>query len=210
MRELSNTAGSISFGETSWEAGDSSEVFTGKEYKELIKQANSVPLLKILRHYGVRVDEVNIKAICPFKSHKGGRENTPSFNYFHSTNSFFCYGCRTGSEKSHGCEFVSAMDGISRAKAASKILSLFNNEVSDDLYEATLSTINYSELLEIKLDFSNCVRNFRQNNDSESAFNFIESICAIYDKHYFKHNPNNETLKTIVAELKKRVSYYKI
>ena len=61
---------------------------------EQIKYANSLPLLSILAHYGVYLDESNRKIGCPFPSHKNGKEQTPSFVYYHNTNTFWCFGCK--------------------------------------------------------------------------------------------------------------------
>src|ERR1700684_4389287 len=66
------------------------------DYKELIKKANSVPLPTILKHYGHHIDAYNRYIICPFSFHKGGRENGGSFCYYPDTNTFWCFGCKTG------------------------------------------------------------------------------------------------------------------
>lgn len=210
MRDLSDTTGPFSYGETSWQDGDSSKAFTRKDIENLIKKANSVSLPRILKYYGIRIDNGNTKIICPFKSHKGGKENTPSFNLYQETNSFYCFGCKIGSQYAHGCEFIAEMDNINRFKAANKILEIFGDDVLEDSENNDLlDSFSVSEKLEIMLDFSSTVREFRTYNSGEESFSFIEKVCAVYDKHNLKHKPNNEALKMLVQELKKRIANYK-
>ncbi len=208
MRDISNTTGPVSYGETSWETGDSPEAVTGKtQYQELIHQANTVPLMTLFRHYNIRIDAVRCIIVCPFKSHKGGRENTGSFKYFSDTNSFYCYGCKTGGEWAHACEFVARMENIPRHQAAIKILNLFGSEVNEDLevYEGR----NFSERLEIMMEFSNLVREFRTSYSDEKSVEHIEEICRVYDTLNFRHNLDNEALRRCIEELKEEIVNYK-
>jgi hypothetical protein len=208
MRDVSNTTGPVSYGETSWETGDTPEAFTGKaHYQELIHRANTVPLIRIFKYYKLRIDAVNCFVTCPFKSHKGGRENTGSFKYYAPTNSFFCFGCRVGGESAHACEFMAHMEEITRAKAANKIITLFASDVDEDaeVFEGP----NFSERLEIMMDFSNVIREFRLSFFDEKATAHIEEICAVYDTLNFRHKLDNEALRRCVEELKEEVKNYK-
>ena len=208
MRDLPDTTGPFSYGETSWEAGDIAETAAGKAaYKELIVKANSVPIIRVLKYYGVKADAIHCYIVCPFKSHKGGREKTPSFKYYEETNSFFCFGCKVGGQHAHACEFVAAMEGISRYKAAQKIISLFSDDVDPD---AEFSDgRNLSEQLEIMMDFSDTVREFRKNYLDEESQYFIENICAAYDELNAKHDMDNDTLRSLVSKLKDQIDIHK-
>lgn len=208
MRDLSNTTGPVSYGETSWESGDAPEANTGQNrFQELIHQANTVPLTSIFKHYNIRISASNNTIVCPFKSHKGGRERTGSFRYFSETNSFYCYGCKVGGEFAHGCEFVARMEDISRPKAASKILRLFSAEVNEDLdvYEGQ----DFQEKFEIMCEFSNVVREFRRSFFDEKAHEHIEKICRVYDLMNTRHKLDAEAMRRLVDELKEEIKNYK-
>ena len=170
-------------------------------YKELINRANSVPITYIFKHYGIRLNETTNKIVCPFPSHKSGRENTPSLKFYPHTNSFWCFGCNVG----RGCcDFVAAMEAISKAKAAYKIIETFNDISSIE----DIDQVNYSERLEIMLGFSNFVREFRQSNFKQSSDKFIEDICAVYDSLNIKHDLSNDALKSIVEQLKNEIDSF--
>lgn len=212
MRSLSSTAGYFGSGETPGEAGDFTAPSNKSVIQNLIQQANTVPLVTIFKHYGIRLNEHNKKTTCPFRSHKNGRENTPSFYFYPDTNSFRCFGCGIGHKHAHGCEFVSAMDGTTKPTAARKIIELFGSFVDEDLI---IETENFSEHLEIMMDFSNTVRVFRQTHSTEHSTLFIEQVCSIYDRLYAKHsNPaknqslSNEALRRIVEQLKEKINSY--
>lgn len=206
MRSIPNPTGFTGSSTSSGETGDATTSFTGKDYyQELIDRANTVPLTRIFRLYHLRVDEHNRKITCPFRSHKGGHESTPSFYFYPDTNSFRCYGCGIGHKQAHGCEFVAAMEGISRVKAASKILELFATDVDED---NILNKQDFSERLEIMMDFSNAVREFRQTYTDENSQKFIEDMCWVYDQHNLKHDHSNEALRRIIEQIKDKIISY--
>lgn len=202
MRELSNTARSTSSSDASGEIGDFTTTFTRQDYQDLIRKANSVPLVSVFKYYGVRLNEMNKKTTCPFKSHAGGRERTPSFYYYHETNSYCCFGCGVGSR---GCDFVAEMEGISKVAAAHKILQLFGSEAD---VANLVDRDNFAERLEIMLDFSTAVREFRQKYTGSEAEIYIEQACIKYDELSAKRNPNNEALRRIVDQLKEYINLY--
>lgn len=207
MRKLPSTTGPDSYGETSGEAGDSSAAPSGKAfYQDLINKANTVPLKKIFKSYRLRIDEHNRRTTCPFKSHKGGHENSASFWFYPETNSFYCYGCSVGGPHAHASEFVAAMEEISRAKAAYSILEKFSSDIDED---GVVEGPDFSERLEIMMDFSHSVRNFRLSNTDEKSAEFIEEICALYDNLNAKHDLNNEALHRIVNLLKEKIIFYR-
>lgn len=204
MRNLQSSDGSFGYGETSGEDGDTESSSSSKDYnKNLILKANTVPLIKIFKHYGIRLDDNSRKIICPFPSHKGGREMTPSFYYYANTNTFWCFGCKVGV---YGCDFVSAMDNINKYYAANKILDLFNDDSDDD---NILDKENFSEKLEIMMSFSNFIRKFIENNSDDKSIDFIERICRVYDSMNLKHNLSNEALLAMINQLKDTIVNYK-
>lgn len=208
MRDLSDSTGFFGYGETPGEIGDSSTPLTGKAFfKDLIRKANTVPLLRVFKFYGVRIDAIHNKSTCPFKSHKGGRERTPSFQFYEGTNSFYCHGCKIGGPHFHAAEFVATMDGISHAKAAYKILNLFGTDVDEnaEVFEGQ----NLSEQLEIMMDFSNSVKEFRRIYLDKESQDFIEKRCAVYDELNAKRVMDNETLRSVVEHLKEQINFYK-
>jgi hypothetical protein len=206
MRPISDTAGSNSDSQTSGEAGDITAAFTGKDYyQNLIERANTVPLIRIFKLYGLQVDEYNRKIICPFKHHKGGHESTPSFYYNAHNNSFRCYGCGVGHPNAHGCEFVAAMENVSKVVAASKILEHFSSDVDDDVI---FDKHDFSERLQIMMDFADTVREFRQICADEKSQKFIEDMCWVYDQHNLKHDHTNEALRRVVEQIKDKIISY--
>lgn len=206
MCPLPNSTGSNSGGETSSQAGSSQKSFDKQFFKDLIKRADSVPLVTLLKHYGIKLDPQNRKITCPFPKHKNGRESTPSFWYYPDTNTFWCFGCKTGVG---GSDFVSNIEGITRVRAAFKIIEMYSSEISVDDIEMKQG-INYSERLEILMDFSDFVRQFVQTNlDDSSAISYIEKISFIFDKMNEKHSLDNNALKVLSEKLKIKVNQYK-
>lgn len=183
-----------SFGESSFTSEDNgfggvAEDFTGKDsYKDLIRRANSAPIIQLLKQYNIKVPQ-GVKLItCPFKFHKGGRERTPSFEYYAHTNTFYCHGCSTGTKP---VDFVAKMDNISRRDAAFKIIKIFESDLDETDF---LDIPDEMERLKIMVNFSNVIREFRQTNSDEKAEKFIEHICSVYDELNDKHKFDNEGL----------------
>lgn len=172
----------------------------------MIHQADTVPLHKILRHYGIRLDEINRKAVCPFNSHKGGRESSPSFYYYPETNSFYCFGCSKGGKHAHGAKFVAWMDNTNEYLAAHKIVEMFSSDVDESIILD--DPTNFSERLKIMMDFSNSVREFRHLYQNDKSEQFIDGIAAVYDAMNVKHDLNNEALASMVEQLKIKMSNY--
>jgi hypothetical protein len=204
MRNVPDSTGSDGYGETPGEAGNSSASSPGKAfYQELISRANTVPITRVFKHYGLRLDEHNRKIICPIPSHKGGRENSASFYYYPQTNTFWCFGCKTGI---HCCDLVAAMDSISKAKAAFKLLEWFADDVDED---GILDNSSFSERLEIMIDFSNAVRDFRATAIDQKSIEYIEHVCSVYDRINLKLKLDNEGLRRLVEEIKQDIKSHK-
>lgn len=203
MRDISGANRSCSRGETRGKDRDSSNSFTGKTYyNELVDKANTVPILSILKYYNVFVNEFNIKTTCPFPSHKGGRERTPSFLYYVDTNSFYCFGCAKGGGP---CMFVSNMEGVSKTRAAQKIIELFGQNIGEIDAE---DPNDYHDKLELMLNFSNRIREFRYKFLDNDSLIFIEGICQLYDNANNKHRLDNESLKSIISDLIEEINLY--
>lgn len=208
MCNVSNTTGPINFGETSWEAGDFGSPAERQALVQDIKnKANSVPLIRVLRYYGIHLHGGNASLICPFKSHKGGKEKSPSFYYYEETNSFYCFGCKIGGKHAHACEFVSVMEEVSRYKAAEKIITLFSDDVNSDILE-NYQIQDLNEQLQIMMDFSNIVREFRHLHLDKESQDFIEIRCAVYDELSSRHSMDNEVLRSVVDHLKEQIKIY--
>jgi len=203
MRSISNSTRSISNVSSSGKAGNFTDLVDGEDdVKELISKANSVPLMRLFRYYGVRIDEVNRFIVCPFKSHKGGRENSASFKFYPETNSFWCFGCKTGITP---VVFVATMENINYVRAAYKIIESFSEDIDED---NVFDRDNFSERLEIMMDFSNVIREFREKFSSDKSFEYIEEICSHYDAVNLKHDLTNEALRHIVDQYKHIISLY--
>lgn len=206
MRTIQNSSGPISDSETPGEAGSFTASFTGKEYyHELINRANTVPLTKLFKHYGLRLDDNNRRIVCPFSSHQGGRESSGSFYFYPQTNTFWCFGCKTGVAP---CDLIAGLDNCSKVKAAMKILELFSADTDDDnIFDRQM----FTKKLEIMMEFSTMVREFSQANPDHKAQCFIEHICSVYDELNLKHKDfSNEALRRVVDQLKEEISSYNV
>jgi hypothetical protein len=167
------------------------------DYKALIKKANSVPLPIILKHYGYHIDPQNRYIVCPFPFHKGGRESSSSFCYYPDSNTFWCFGCKTGTTP---VSFLSNKEGLSFLQAAIKILQCYGSERS---IEVVNELPNYSERLSILMEFANFIRQSLCSNPT--ALEQIELIAFAFDKMNERYSLTNEALQSLVMELKSKV-----
>lgn len=203
MQTIPNPTGSDSSGEKSSDFGfTESDASTKQFYKDLIAKANTVTIKSLFKAYGIRLDEHNKKCACPLPKHQ---DDSPSFNYYPDTNSFWCFGCKVGTRP---VDFVANMENLSRAKAAFKILDLFN---SDSDFTVTVDKlVNHSERIEILMEFSNYVREFIQSHPSDdSALIYIEKVAFIFDKMNNKYDLDNSALKALSVKLKEKGNLYK-
>jgi len=204
MYKLSNFSGPVSSSQTSGYYGDSTETSTGKKfYQDLIRKADSVPITRLFKHYNLRINDQNRKIICPFPTHKSGRESSPSFYFYPQTNSFWCFGCKIGTRC---CDLIANMENISRTKAAFKILELFKSDVDDDA--VLIDRDNFSEKLSLMLSFSEHVRNFIHYNNDEKSLLFIDHVCEVYDTVNAKHHLSNDALQSVISQLKEKIDSY--
>lgn len=206
MCPLPDYARSDCLGETSSDHGSSIEAYTGEDhYETVIKQANKVPLITVLRHYGLRFSEYSRKVSCPFKAHKNGKEQTPSFYWYPDTNSFYCYGCHVGGKYAHSVHFVAEMDRCNKVQAAYKILDQFEADIDEDVFSDRDG--NFSEQLTIMQEFSVAIREFRRTHPD--AHEYIEAACRRFDELNLKHALDNQALQRLVDRLKDYLGIYK-
>jgi hypothetical protein len=209
MCQLSNTARRFSYGEVSWQTGNIAALSSGEiSTQDLINKANTIPLIKIFHKYGISVPNTRSVITCPFKSHKGGRESSGSFNYFPETNSFFCYGCRAGGESAHAVEFVSIMERVPKIESANRILDIFVNDVGDEV--DFVESFDLDEKLDYMLNFSNFVRNFRCAFSDKISQDLIDRYCCAYDIINSKYKINNDALIMLVDSLIEEINYIKL
>lgn len=204
MYNLSNYARPFSLGKTSGQDGNLAEASSGKKhFKDLILKANTVPLTKLFKHYNIQISEYSKKCTCPFPNHNSGQERTPSFWWYPNTNTFWCFGCKTGITC---CDFVAAMDCSNRIKAAIKILKLFHNDIdAGNIVEQE----NIEVRTNILMKFSSNIRNFRKVYMDERSSIFIDDICKIFDKINEKYSLSNEALNSITEQLLFKIESYK-
>jgi DNA primase len=200
MCPLQSKPGPISIGEAFIKDRDAGT--NDKDTKILIRKANSVELLSVFREYDVKVDEYLTKCFCPFPFHK---ERTASFKYYKDTNSFYCFGCKSGGGP---VEFVALMRDEPKDKAAARILSRFDIDPSSEIASNHADFVSRQQLF---LEFSTLIRNFISDNlDDKSAMDYCEKVSLIFDTINFKHNLDNDGLKSLIAKLKIKLDQYKV
>lgn len=133
---------------------------------DFIKAANSVPLEKIFKLYELNISKFNNKVICPFKSHKGGRESTASFYFYQKTNTYWCFGCKQGSTP---IDFVKIYENISFHHAIEKILNIENNKFIKQNTEN-----KQNDYFKVALEFSNLVYKKKDYKSMEMFDNMVE------------------------------------
>ena len=205
MHKFQNKSRSDSGIVSSRENGNIGDAFTSSsdQIKDLILKANSVNFLDIFKKYNVRIDALNNKTVCPFPFHKGGRESTASFYFYPKTNTFWCFGCKTGTSCS---DFVAAMEGINKYNAAIKILNNFN--ANNNLINHCENDEYIEKFLTNKL-FSSQVREFLTSYNDENSYIFIEEITQTFDKLIDKYpNLSNEALKSVIDKLNLKIKEY--
>lgn len=197
MQLLSNQYRSNSNSTSGCQIGTSQNV---AQIKQLIKQANSASLLSIMKHYGLKIDALNRKAICPFPSHKGGKETTPSLWYYPESDTFWCFGCKAGT---HAVDFVVSFEGIGRLQAARKIINLISKGLPERESEEINFIIDYSERLRLIMDLSNSIREAFRANILD--FDYVEDIAQTFDKMNLKYELNNDAIKSLIIKLKAKL-----
>ena len=169
--------------------------------KILIKKANTANLSSIFDHYGVHVEEYSRKCICPFPFHPN--EKTASFKFYKDTNSFYCFGCKSGGGP---VNFVSLYDNISKTDAANKITLKFYIDPNAEIRD----TSGFMDRQHLLLEFSELIRNFIFDNlDDKHALEYSEKIGLIFDTINMRHNLDNAGVKSLIEKLKIKLEQYK-
>jgi hypothetical protein len=201
MFALSDTTGYGSFSAPRGQNSDSEATITRKQlYKDLICKANSVPITLVFKYYKLHLDQYNRKIICPLLKHKGGKESTPSFWYYPETNSFWCFGCKTGRSP---VDLVVNLEDLSATKAAHKIIDLISE--GETSFEGIIQ-IGQNERLQLLTNFSTVIRNLIQTNkDDLDAISRIEKLTQVFDQMNTKHRLDNDALKSLIERLQEQL-----
>lgn len=207
MQSLPDYSGSDSESGESNEASSFESASAGESVfnENIIGQANSVPLLKVFKFYSVRLDSYTHKAICPIKRHKGGKERTPSLEFYPETNTFHCHGCKAGVGV---VNFVSEMEKINILDAAHKVVHLFESDVDPDSNSYfDPHNAGSTERLEILMEFSNFVRELLISNKNNTVmFEIIETTTQFFDKLINrKKSLSDDALRSLVASIKEQL-----
>lgn len=169
--------------------------------KQSIDQANQTSLLSILHSYSVRIDDYERMACCPLPHHKGGQEHSASFHFYPETNSFYCFGCKSG-----GCpvDFVSLAENISRYQASVLINEEYEVDTSQQMI--TKQQLNCDSFY---LEFADNIRTFLlAHNKHPGALKFAEQICVAFDTLVQKYSIGPDGLSSLVGKLKARLDGY--
>lgn len=197
MSILPNTDRSDSRSNTSGEGWNIEPNNGTKLSKEQIKLANSIPILTLLQLYGLSVNSETKHILCPFSSrHRGGQDKSPSFTIYTNTNSFWCFGCQTGTSP---IDFVSNIENIGFIAAYNKIVSLNSNSSVDFTHTA----IDFNKRTEIMMKFSSFIRNQMAYGNTSN----VEEICQIFDTLCAKYRKilTNEMLTSIITKLQDKL-----
>jgi DNA primase len=145
--------------------------------------------------------------VCPFKSHKGGREQTPSFKYYAHSNSFNCFGCKIGGG---GCQLVMNLENCSKIQAAEKIMARWGEDCTNDgdVFNA-YSYQNQEERFKLLLKFSQIMRDFYSVYQTPCALAHMEQACQKFDSLFFKRNLSDEAITRIIEQMQIHLSYFK-
>lgn len=167
--------------------------------KNLINKANSVNIQDVCKNYNI--DVADKKIICPFYFHQNGRERSPSFYFYLETNSFNCFGCKSGGGP---VEFVSLYEEITKYEAAKYIL---NNYYSSDTFEPSVSVNTYKTCIE----FSHLIREFISNHkDNQKAVQFGEYLCSVFDNINRRYALDEVGYKKLFNTLNSKLKEFKV
>lgn len=177
MSKISNKSGSTS---PIFSYGQANNI----AISDKIEQANRSSLIEIFKFYNLNISAFNKKVCCPFSSkHSGGIDNIPSFVFYPETNSFWCFGCKTGNKP---CNFVSAIENVSIITAASIII--------DKSFEIeNIESVPYFR--QVHLDFSLYIREMIINYPND--YKIIEEICKTFDLFIEKYPDLNEKTQNL-------------
>jgi hypothetical protein len=204
MSNLSSGTRQINNGAASWEDGYSTKLNAGQiAYINLIEKANSVTLQSVFDLCKIEINQENNKIRCPLPNH--ARDNTPSFFYYHDTNTFYCFGCKTGRLP---VDFLANYKNISKQEAARLILSKIDSLANDTPKQ---SIDDYLKKKEILIEFSNMIRSVRSNNINDpKILDYVDKLCFSLDKLIDKYkNIDSCALSSIIEKINSRIEKIK-
>lgn len=176
----------------------------GKPYgvdvvQKTIDRANATNILDIFGKYSLHIDATSKKACCPFPTHKGGNERSPSFYYYPDTNSFFCFGCQKGGRPT---DFVAFYEDLTRYTAANVILN--------DHYDSfTSPTENFPSGNKYALDFAHMMRNFLiAQTDNPQALPYAENVAAAFDSIRNRYVLEQDGYEMMIKKLKRKLDAF--
>jgi len=131
-------------------------------------------------------------------------EKTPSFLIYPDTNSFYCFGCGSGT---FTVDLVSLLDSIPKEEAAAKILELF---CGDDYKNIVTVANDFSkEKVDLYFKFSNMIYEFNKSFEySSEAITYSEKICKVFDDLNTKHNMEPKAITSLIEKLEKYLKKY--
>jgi DNA primase len=167
--------------------------------QNVIDKANStISLINVIGLY-VNVDDHTRKICCPFQSHNGGNERTPSLYIYLETNSYFCFGC-----KSYGrvCDFYAAMENITPYVAALRLLD--NLCATVDINDRGFT---YDKEV---LEFSSMIRNFLMHHPNNAeALKYAENLCVAFDALRDKHSQEEMNFNKLFLKINSKLREFK-
>lgn len=148
----------------------------------LIQRANTkITLYSVLKNYGIQIPRnynqkwVQIK--CPFLSHKGSKERTPSFGYNFTSDYFRCFGCNKSGKS---VEFISEMEGKKRTFVAQSIIDRYGDaELKDEDFEEP----DDSKIEKILFETAKIFREFYTLNTDPNKIKVLEKIIWYFDSY---------------------------
>lgn len=171
---------------------------TGWEYEtksiiqDSIKEAITTSIYEVVSSYGFQIFEDRM-ICCPFPSHKGGKERTPSLYLYRETNSYYCFGCKSSRTT---VDFVSALEEISRQEAAKKILSKnFSVIIVQKEFDET-------KISQLNLSFSKFLKPYIKDPE---YIEDIEKYCESFDALNIKHKLSHEDLEKVIELIKNTI-----
>lgn len=199
MYDLSNQSRSDSYCEIQWENGDFAINSAGQVYdRNLLAQANTVKLSAIFKKYNIIIDSYNKTISCPLPNHS--KDSTPSFKYYPDTNSFYCFGCKSGVSPIH---FVSLMENCTQIEAAQKLINDFNTTIPTK----KLSDINIKDSI---LTLSTIIRETYQKYECyPKKIKELDKICLAFDNIVSSYNEpiveKSEIFQRVIDKIKERI-----
>jgi len=150
------------------------------DFKEKIEKAKLCKLDSLFKAYNLNISKTNNKVTCPFKSHKGGRENSASFYFYPNTNSYWCFGCKQGS---NSIDFVKFYENCSFSEAVEKINNL-------DKIKFIQQETKYEDSFKKKLKFAELICKNKRYDEMK-----------VYDQLIDKYDLDEESISIVLDKL---------